>query len=120
VIFFTARAVGDPHLVTFGRLNYTFNGYGEYWMVKTENIFLQARMRPMVSQSWIYFTNILRAAFIHEDLKIAKNSQVVSLFVLLVAVHTRKMWGKLTPWCQFHPYIQFFCTKASAAFSTYM
>jgi hypothetical protein len=44
-----ARAAGDPHLVTFTLVNYTFNGYGEYWMVKTDKTFLQARMEPIRS-----------------------------------------------------------------------
>ena len=44
-----ARAAGDPHLVTFTLVNYTFNGYGEYWMAQSDNTFLQARMQPIRS-----------------------------------------------------------------------
>lgn len=35
---------GDPHITTPDGKNYTFNGWGEYWLVKAENIFyLQGR-----------------------------------------------------------------------------
>ena len=30
-------------------VNYTFNGYGEYWMVNSQHIYLQSRMRPLDS-----------------------------------------------------------------------
>ena len=30
-------------------VNYTFNGYGEYWMVNSQRIYLQSRMRPLDS-----------------------------------------------------------------------
>jgi len=35
---------GDPHIQTRDGLNYTFNGLGEYWMVKSESCELQARL----------------------------------------------------------------------------
>ena len=46
---------GDPHLVTLDGLQYTFNGEGEFWMVKTtdnglpdaEIINIQGRMEPI-------------------------------------------------------------------------
>jgi len=34
---------GDPHFQTQDGLNYTFNGLGEYWMVKSDSFELQAR-----------------------------------------------------------------------------
>ena len=37
------RAVGEPHFQTMDSLEYTFNGLGEYWMVKSESFELQAR-----------------------------------------------------------------------------
>ena len=39
VVFFW----GDPHIQTLDELDYTFNGLGEYWMVKSESFELQAR-----------------------------------------------------------------------------
>jgi len=34
---------GDPHIKTMDDLQYVFNGLGEYWLVKSESIELQAR-----------------------------------------------------------------------------
>ena len=34
---------GDPHFQTLDNFNYTFNGLGEYWMVKSSEFELQAR-----------------------------------------------------------------------------
>jgi len=34
---------GDPHFQTMDKLQYTFNGLGEYWLVKSEKFNLQAR-----------------------------------------------------------------------------
>jgi len=34
---------GDPHIQTLDNLEYTFNGLGEYWMVKSKSFELQAR-----------------------------------------------------------------------------
>jgi len=36
-------AWGDPHIQTLDNLQYTFNGLGEYWMVKSSGFELQAR-----------------------------------------------------------------------------
>ena len=32
-----ASAFGDPHMLTFDGLLYTFNGYGEYWLLRVPN-----------------------------------------------------------------------------------
>jgi len=34
---------GDPHIQTQDGLNYTFNGLGEYWMLMSDSLQLQAR-----------------------------------------------------------------------------
>jgi len=39
VVFFW----GDPHIQTLDSFEYTFNGLGEYWMIKSEPFTLQAR-----------------------------------------------------------------------------
>lgn len=31
---------GEPHITTPDGKNYTFNGWGEYWLMKAENVFL--------------------------------------------------------------------------------
>lgn len=47
----TAAVYGDPHFLTWENVEYTFNGNGEYWLIKTtentDNIKLQARMERM-------------------------------------------------------------------------
>ncbi len=35
--FSPASAFGDPHVLTFDGLLYTFNGYGEYWLARVED-----------------------------------------------------------------------------------
>uniref|UniRef100_A0A914XVG7 VWFD domain-containing protein n=1 Tax=Plectus sambesii TaxID=2011161 RepID=A0A914XVG7_9BILA len=42
-----AAASGDPHITTFDLLGYTFNGAGEFWMLRNSSVqpvLLQARM----------------------------------------------------------------------------
>ena len=31
-------AFGDPHFLTFDGVFYTFNGYGEFWLMKAEDV----------------------------------------------------------------------------------
>jgi hypothetical protein len=40
------RGNGDPHFTTFDGMEYTFNGHGEYWMMRTDNCSVQVRMIP--------------------------------------------------------------------------
>ncbi|KAM3937033.1 sushi domain-containing protein 2 [Leptodactylus fuscus] len=40
-----ASAFGEPHFITFDGLDYTFNGKGEYYMVKATNPFLSIQFR---------------------------------------------------------------------------
>ena len=48
---FLAMLFGDPHMVTLDRVKYTFNGQGEFTMLKLRNtdFVLQARMLPMTN-----------------------------------------------------------------------
>ena len=49
-ILFSATGFGDPHIITLDGVTYTFNGYGEYTLlrVNTTDFTLQARMQPLV------------------------------------------------------------------------
>ena len=45
-----ARGTGDPHINTFDGSLYTFNGYGEFWLLQnttTQPLAVQARMEPL-------------------------------------------------------------------------
>ena len=52
---FQGGSYGDPHMITLDALQYTFNGAGEFWMVRTndtelpdsENINIQGRMEQI-------------------------------------------------------------------------
>ena len=46
VVSYTAFTFGDPHIVTLDGLKYTFNGFGEYVLIETEDdsFTLQGRM----------------------------------------------------------------------------
>jgi hypothetical protein len=44
------RGKGDPHLTTFDSFSYTFNGHGDYWLVRNNNggaCHVQARLEPI-------------------------------------------------------------------------
>ncbi len=60
----TASAVGDPHFNTFDGTFYTFNGHGEFWLMKVDravvhgaevDFALQARMvvPPNTNCKWM-------------------------------------------------------------------
>ena len=46
---FAATGFGDPHMITLDGVEYTFNGHGEFIVlkVKNSNFFLQGRMEPL-------------------------------------------------------------------------
>ena len=46
-----ATGFGDPHMVTLDGTPFTFNGYGEYFILKVSGVdfALQGRMEPLVS-----------------------------------------------------------------------
>ena len=39
----TGNSFGDPHVTTLDGLEYDYNGIGEYWMIKSNVINVQAR-----------------------------------------------------------------------------
>ncbi|XP_021965748.1 protein mesh [Folsomia candida] len=43
------NGAGDPHITTFDLLTYTFNGVGEFWMIKDTGFGMQARMEQYVN-----------------------------------------------------------------------
>lgn len=47
-----AVAFGDPHIVTLDGVEYTFNGYGEYRIVRVAGpeFKLQGRMLPLIDE----------------------------------------------------------------------
>ena len=50
IIFFTPGAsFGDPHIITFDNVEYTFNGFGEYTVLSINNsqFVLQGRMQTL-------------------------------------------------------------------------
>ena len=48
---FTATGFGDPHMITLDGVEYTFNGYGEYEILKVAgpDFTLQGRMQPLIN-----------------------------------------------------------------------
>ena len=48
---YVATGIGDPHMITFDGVEYTFNGYGEYQILQVSppEFKLQGRMQPLIS-----------------------------------------------------------------------
>ena len=51
-MFSVATGFGDPHLITFDGVEYTFNGYGEYHILQVAgpDFNLQGRMQPLIDE----------------------------------------------------------------------
>jgi len=48
VFVLSGASFGDPHIITFDGVEYTFNGFGEYTVVSVNSQFvLQGRMQPL-------------------------------------------------------------------------
>lgn len=48
-ICYIGASFGDPHIITFDSVEYTFNGFGEYTVLNVNNsqFILQGRMQPL-------------------------------------------------------------------------
>ena len=51
--YYTAATNGDPHLVTFDGVSYTFNGKGEYLLLSIPeiNLMFQGRMESLIDSN---------------------------------------------------------------------
>ena len=52
-VFSVATSFGDPHIVTLDGVEYTFNGFGEYHILKVADVEfeLQGRMQPLIDEN---------------------------------------------------------------------
>lgn len=75
-----AAAIGDPHITTFDNIDYTFNGYGEYWFIYDQKVpfGVQARMEPYsvggVQKSATIFTAFAFHAANASSIQVQKNA----------------------------------------------
>ena len=71
IYFFTAGIFGDPHIRTLDGKLYTFNGYGEYTMIRintsTVSFELQARTELATSQNGVTTNATIFSAFAAKD-----------------------------------------------------
>jgi len=69
LIFSTALLWGDPHFLTHDGLDYTFNGIGEFTMIKTvDNSFhLQARTAQMINAQGVLVAATSFVAFAAQE-----------------------------------------------------
>ena len=49
---------GDPHITTLDGFSYDYNGIGEYWMIKSDLLNVQAR----TAAAWDSSSNLVRAS----------------------------------------------------------
>ena len=54
IVYFTAWVGGDPHFVTLDNTGYTFNGFGEYSLIRAPSLNVQARLGPVVTLAGKY------------------------------------------------------------------
>lgn len=91
---------GDPHIDTLDGGNYTFNGYGEYIMLKidtqNETFELQARTTPYTNENGTASNATVFSAFAGKDdggstfqveLTESKNSKIFFCLIYIVISH---------------------------------
>ena len=66
---YSATGFGDPHMVTLDSVEYTFNGYGEFTVlkVKNTNFVLQARMAPLSTEASGHSRATVYTAFVSKE-----------------------------------------------------
>lgn len=63
----TGSLFGDPHILTLDGLEYTFNGLGEFTMIKVDNFTLQGRMVQAVDDDGELVQGTVFSAIVAED-----------------------------------------------------
>lgn len=60
-----ATSFGDPHIVTLDHVEYTFNGYGEYQILRVSGpeFSLQGRMQPLITEDGVKSNATVYKAF---------------------------------------------------------
>jgi hypothetical protein len=73
------RAAGDPHIMTFDSTAYTFNGVGEFWMIRTEDrrFSMQARMEQFRTPAGLLTKASIFTAFVMKE----KDESGVQVFI---------------------------------------
>ncbi|XP_059170016.1 mucin-4-like [Physella acuta] len=65
--YVSGQALGDPHIVTLDGKKYTFNGRGEYFLIKTDDFVLQARTAPANTSKDVVTNATVFVAFAAKD-----------------------------------------------------
>jgi hypothetical protein len=67
---------GDPHITTLDSASYTFNGVGEFWMVISPNLGMQARM----------------SQFVHPITKMKRNASIFTAVAIHQKLGNSEVW----------------------------
>lgn len=67
IYLFVGNLFGDPHILTLDGLSYTFNGLGEFTMIKSANFTLQGRMVQATDSDGDLAQGTVFSAFVAED-----------------------------------------------------
>ena len=88
ILLFVATTYGDPHIITLDGVEYTFNGYGEYHILRVANLEfeLQGRMQPLVGEDG----NTARATVYKAFAMKENGSDIVSGQIGVLDVQTKR------------------------------
>ena len=67
VLILTGSWFGDPHILTLDGLKYTFNGLGEFTMIKSDSFTLQGRMVQATDNDGNLVSGTIFSAIVAED-----------------------------------------------------
>ena len=94
-----ATGFGDPHMVTLDEKPFTFNGYGEYFILKVKGVdfTLQGRMEPLLaddgspSKATVYtaFAAKENGSDVVQVRKIWEIQKNIYIYIYVVMGHTR-------------------------------